>query len=187
MVRIVEAPPKWVDFRYERLPIFCYWYGKARLTTKVAKYWRHVIEGDRTFGAIIHPKIQIVAQFTWNNKFHLSYKLVGLLAPLVLCLVLHLPALEKALPEELVKSLKEQGSLKKGSIRVDMEELDLEEIDEGLKQKISSVLNPREDGDKCLLVLDIPNLSSNNRRQNCKLSWNNWWNVMSSCGSGFCT
>ena len=35
-------------------------------------------------------------------------------------------ALEKALPEELVKSLKEERSLKKGS---DMEELDLEEID----------------------------------------------------------
>ncbi|KAM4113346.1 hypothetical protein ACJW30_05G213700 [Castanea mollissima] len=28
----------------------------------------NVIKGDRTFGAIIHPKIQIVAQFTWNNK-----------------------------------------------------------------------------------------------------------------------
>ena len=47
-------------------------------------------------------------------------------------------ALEKALPEELVKSLKEERSLKKGS---DMEELDLEEIDyEGLKQKISLVV-----------------------------------------------
>ena len=47
-------------------------------------------------------------------------------------------ALEKALPEELVKSLKEEGSLKKGS---DMEELDLEEIYfEILKQRISFVL-----------------------------------------------
>ncbi|XP_050289250.1 uncharacterized protein LOC126727566 isoform X3 [Quercus robur] len=53
-------------------------------------------------------------------------------------------ALEKALPEELVKSLKEEGSLKAGSIRVevDVEELDLEEIDyEKLKlKKISFVL-----------------------------------------------
>ncbi|KAM3749807.1 hypothetical protein ACB098_05G214300 [Castanea mollissima] len=40
-----------------------------------------------------------------------------------------LEACYQALPEELVKSLKEQGLLKKGSIRVDMEELDLEEID----------------------------------------------------------
>ena len=50
-------------------------------------------------------------------------------------------ALEKALPEELVKSLKEEGSLKKGS---DMEELDLEEIDfEILKQRISFVLEDK--------------------------------------------
>ena len=35
--------------------------------------------------------------------------------------------------------------------------------------------------------VDIPNLSSNNRRRNCKLSWKNWWNVMSSCGSWFST
>ena len=35
--------------------------------------------------------------------------------------------------------------------------------------------------------VDIPNLSSNNRRQNCKLSWKNRCNVMSSRGSGFCT
>ncbi|XP_050289251.1 uncharacterized protein LOC126727566 isoform X4 [Quercus robur] len=48
-------------------------------------------------------------------------------------------ALEKALPEELVKSLKEEGSLKAGSIRV---EVDVEEIDyERLKlKKISFVL-----------------------------------------------
>lgn len=40
-----------------------------------------------------------------------------------------------------VLPLKEQGSLKKGSIRVDMEELDLEETDfERLKQRISFVL-----------------------------------------------
>ena len=50
-------------------------------------------------------------------------------------------ALDKALPEELVKSLKEEGSLKKG---LDMEELDLEEIDfEILKQKISFVLEDK--------------------------------------------
>ena len=50
-------------------------------------------------------------------------------------------ALEKALPEELVKSLKEERSLKKGS---DMKELDLEEIDfEILKQRISFVLEDK--------------------------------------------
>nr|POF24934.1 hypothetical protein CFP56_16108 [Quercus suber] len=100
-------------------------------------------------------------------------------------------ALEKALPEELVKSLKEEESLKAGSIwlEVDVEELDLKDIDyERLKlKKISFVLEEQNTERRWRQIpsSDIPNLSLNDRNQNCKLRWKNWWNVTSSCGSGF--
>lgn len=55
MVRIGGAPPKWVDFRYERLPIFCYWCGKVDHNERDCTQWLRSKESlraeDKKFGA----------------------------------------------------------------------------------------------------------------------------------------
>ncbi|KAK7828558.1 hypothetical protein CFP56_030115 [Quercus suber] len=55
MVRIGGAPPKWVDFRYERLPIFCYWCGKVDHDERDCTQWLRSKESlraeDKQFGA----------------------------------------------------------------------------------------------------------------------------------------
>lgn len=65
MVRIGGAPLRWVDFKYERLPIFCYWCGKVDHDELDCTQWLWSKESPRAevkqFGAWLrasHDRLQ---------------------------------------------------------------------------------------------------------------------------------